>query len=103
MSNAAPWPTELRFRKTAGELYVTFDDGQSGTVSYKRLREQSPSADNKGHGSSRPLPSLPVPETITVLSAEPVGRYGVQIAFSDGHKTGLYTWSLLRTLCINEN
>ncbi|MEM9668495.1 MAG: DUF971 domain-containing protein [Pseudomonadota bacterium] len=98
MSSDAAWPTELRFRRSARELVVTFDDGLAGAIPYKFLREESPSAENKGHGNRRPLPRFPIPDTIDVLSAEAVGRYAVRIEFSDGHKTGLYTWPLLREL-----
>jgi DUF971 family protein len=27
-----------------------------------------------------------------------VGNYGVQVAWKDGHDTGIYTWEMLRTL-----
>lgn len=93
-----PWPIELRFRKFARELVIAFDDGTGGCIPYKRLREESPSAENKGHGNRPPLPQTPVPEGIDVISAEPSGRYAVRIAFSDGHRTGLYTWPLLHAL-----
>jgi len=33
------------------------------------------------------------------LSAlNPVGNYGVQAAWKDGHDTGIYTWGMLRTI-----
>ncbi len=92
------WPTRLEFRKAARELAVTFDDGASGMIAYKRLREQSPSADVRGHGRGPKPVQPPVPDDIDVLKAEAVGRYAVRIFFSDGHSTGLYTWALLRTL-----
>ncbi|MEL7129789.1 MAG: DUF971 domain-containing protein [Pseudomonadota bacterium] len=94
------WPTELRFRKTAAELFISFDDGTTGSIPYKRLRQESPSAENKGHGNGAPPPQAPVPDDISVLKAEPMGRYAIRIAFSDGHKTGLYTWDLLQRLAI---
>ena len=31
-------------------------------------------------------------------SAEAVGLYGLQLAFSDGHDRGIYPWSYLRAL-----
>ncbi|MEM6899290.1 MAG: DUF971 domain-containing protein [Pseudomonadota bacterium] len=99
MSEVDAWPTQLKFRRGARELDVTFDDGVTGTIPFKKLREESPSAENKGHSNSPRLPRFPIPDTINVVSAEPVGRYGVRIEFSDGHKTGLYTWPLLRALC----
>ncbi len=92
------WPSRLVFRRQAGELRIEFDDGQTGVIAYPALRRASPSAEVRGHGSAPPPPQPPVPEDIQVIAAEPVGRYAVRIRFSDGHSTGLYTWSLLRAL-----
>lgn len=92
------WPARLVFRKGARELAVEFDDGVTGTIPYRLLREQSPSAEVRGHGGGPPPPQRPVPDDIQVTGAEPVGRYAVRIRFSDGHDTGLYSWDLLRKL-----
>jgi DUF971 family protein len=94
------WPVRLAFRKSAQEMFIEFEDGASGTVAYKRLREESPSAEVRGHGSGPKPPQPPVPDDISVLGAEPVGRYAVRIRFSDGHDSGLYTWKFLRELSI---
>lgn len=92
------WPNELRFSTSTRTLTVSFDDGTDAVIGYRKLREESPSAENKGHGNGPPPPRAPIPDDITVRSAEPTGRYAVRIAFSDGHNTGLYTWDLLRRL-----
>jgi len=91
-------PKTLRFRKISRELFVSFDDGADYTIPYKLLREESPSAENKGHGNTPPPNLPPVPDDIDVIGADPVGRYAVRIKFSDGHATGLYTWKLLQEL-----
>ena len=93
-----PWPTELRFRKSDGVLSVTFEDDGPFDIPYKRLREESPSAEVRGHGAGPRPPQPPVPDNIQVVKADPVGRYAVRIHFSDGHSSGLYTWKLLREL-----
>lgn len=92
------WPTELRFSKSERVLSIAFDDGTKAVIPYKFLREESPSAENKGHGNGPPPPRAPIPDDILVTGAEPTGRYAVRISFSDGHKTGLYTWELLKRL-----
>ncbi|MEL7481093.1 MAG: DUF971 domain-containing protein [Pseudomonadota bacterium] len=96
-----PWPVELRFQSVARQLSISFDDGSSGTVAYRRLRQESPSAENKGHGAGPRPPQSPIPDDITVSAADPVGRYAIRIVFSDGHNSGLYTWSLLHHLCVS--
>ena len=92
-----PWPTELRFRKTAAELAIRFDDGVEGAIPFELLRVESPSAETKGHGADRPHPPARK-RRVGVTGAEPVGRYAVRIRFDDGHDTGLYTWAYLREL-----
>lgn len=93
-----PWPEELRFRKSAQLLSVKFDDAAAFDIPYKKLREESPSAEVRGHGAG-PKPAQPaVPADISVVKADPVGRYAVRIHFSDGHSSGLYTWKYLREL-----
>ena len=101
--SAMAWPVKLVFRKSEGALFAEFDDGKSGSVSYKRLREQSPSAAVRGHGSGPPPPQAPVPDDISVLRADPVGRYALRIVFSDGHDSGLYNWDLIRQLTVGED
>jgi DUF971 family protein len=39
-----------------------------------------------------------VPETVRPLKIESVGQYALTIQFNDGHRTGIYTFSMLRGL-----
>jgi len=32
-------------------------------------------------------------------AAHPVGNYAIQIEFTDGHNTGIYSYDYLRTIC----
>jgi DUF971 family protein len=36
---------------------------------------------------------------VSARSANAVGNYAIQITFSDGHATGIYSYDHLRTLC----
>ncbi len=40
-----------------------------------------------------------IPADITYTNVQFVGNYAVQIQFSDGHSTGIYSWDLLRAIC----
>ncbi|WP_084396355.1 gamma-butyrobetaine hydroxylase-like domain-containing protein [Henriciella aquimarina] len=93
-----PWPTELKFQRSNRVLRVSFEDDARFDIPFRRLREESPSAEVRGHGAGPRPPQPPVPEDIQVVKADPVGRYAVRIHFSDGHSSGLYTWKLLREL-----
>jgi len=94
---APTWPSDLRFQKEAAQLFIRFDDGHEVTIPYELLRVESPSAETKGHGGQAPPPPTRK-RTVGVTGAEPVGRYALRIQFTDGHNTGLYTWSYLREL-----
>ena len=94
---SAPWPTELNFDRAKKLLHVGFDDGASFDIPFELLRVESPSAENKGHGGQAP-PPVKGKANVSVVKAEPVGRYAVRIVFDDGHDSGLYSWELLRKL-----
>lgn len=96
-AKAPPWPSELRFQKDRAELLIRFDDGVELSIPYELLRVESPSAETKGHGSETPPPPAKK-RKVSVIGAEPVGRYALRIKFDDGHNTGLYTWAYLREL-----
>jgi DUF971 family protein len=54
----------------------------------------SPSAEVRGHG-----PGQEVLQTgkrnVEIREVEPVGNYGLQPVFSDGHSTGIFSWDYL--------
>lgn len=92
---ALPRPTEIRLRKSAGVVAVSFDDGSHYELPFEYLRVFSPSAEVRGHGTE----ILQVgKEQVKVTAVEPVGSYAVRLIFDDGHDTGLYTWPVLLDL-----
>lgn len=97
--NTAPRPTEIRLRKSAGVVAVTFDDGECFELPFEYLRVFSPSAEVRGHGAE----ILQVgKEKVKVVGVEPVGNYAVRLKFDDGHDTGLYSWPVLHELGKNQ-
>ncbi len=94
-----PWPTTLRFQRGARQLEVAYDDGGVFTIPFELLRVESPSAEVQGHDPSGAAKTLVRDKGhVGVTRAEPVGAYAVRIVFDDGHDSGLFTWSYLRTL-----
>ena len=91
---------EIRLKREEKVLEIDFEDGKTFSLRAELLRVESPSAEVRGHGSGPRPPQPPVPDDISVLGAEPVGRYAVRIQFSDGHDSGLYTWKFLRELAV---
>ena len=91
------WPTELRAKPHGTHFVVTFENDESYEFPAEFLRVESPSAEVKGHGKGQEV-TVPGKRNVSITSLEPVGNYAVRIIFSDGHSTGLYSWSLLLKL-----
>jgi DUF971 family protein len=82
-------------------LEIAFDDGRTFRLPFEFLRVYSPSAEVRGHGPGQEQLQVGKRD-VTVVSAEPVGHYGLQPTFSDGHSTGIYSWDLLYELGSNQ-
>jgi DUF971 family protein len=89
--------TELRYERGRRRLVVEFDDGRRFELPAEYLRTHSPSAEVRGHGYSEPK-LMTGKEEVDITAIEPVGSYAVQIAFDDGHDSGIYSWSFLYDL-----
>ncbi|CAN5296679.1 DUF971 domain-containing protein [soil metagenome] len=99
MSDAPP--EELRIRDRGRILAISYPGGERHDLSAEYLRVESPSAEVRGHGPGQEI-TVPGKRSVTIAGIEPVGHYAVRIKFSDGHSTGLYTWTFLRELGRNQ-
>lgn len=94
-------PTEIKLHQASHLMELVFSDGAHFQLSYEFLRVFSPSAEVSGHG-----PGQEVLQTgkrnVAITSVEPVGNYGIQPLFSDGHNSGIYSWDLLYELGTNQ-
>jgi len=97
VSDATPWPSELRLNPEKNQLSVAFDNGERVVLAAEYLRVESPSAEVQGHAAHERI-IVPKKRNVKIKSLEPVGRYAVRIIFDDGHDTGLYTWAYLLEL-----
>ena len=90
-------PSDITYHSRSKTLEVTFPDG-TYQLSAELLRVYSPSAEVRGHGpSERQLQTGK--KHVAVTAIEPVGNYGISIAWSDGHTTGIYRFDFLREIC----
>ena len=89
--------TEIKLRRRARLLEVSFSDGQRYQLPFEYLRVYSPSAEVRGHGEGD-MPLVVGKQDVVVQAVEPVGHYAVRLVFDDGHNTGLYTWQYLYEL-----
>ena len=91
------WPTEIRLKKDRRSLVVRFDDGAEFDLPAELLRGLSPSAEVQGH-SPEQRQTVGGKIGVAISAVDPVGNYAVRLTFSDGHDTGLFSWSYLRRL-----
>jgi DUF971 family protein len=119
LSSRMPIPLDPRKKATAVKVHVktgagvdiTWADGHASHYDFAYLREECPCAtcnDERGKkdafaaaapaaNSFAPLPMFkPKPRA---QAATVVGNYAVQISFTDGHSTGIYSYDHLRNIC----
>jgi DUF971 family protein len=102
MSDAGPWPVELRLKRAEKRLDIEFDDGKRFSLPAEYLRVESPSAELQGHGAGQKT-ILGERAHVGILDLEPVGNYAVRIKFDDLHDTGIYSWDYLYQLGIEQD
>ena len=94
------YPTEIILHKKSRTLEVTFENKERFLLPCEYLRVFSPSAEVRGHGIGNEKLVLGK-EQVGILAIEPVGHYAVKFIFSDGHRTGIYSWQTLYSLGVN--
>ncbi|KAK0590091.1 hypothetical protein LWI29_022584 [Acer saccharum] len=80
---------------------LEYVNGSKFSLSAEFLRIQSPAADGKirSFGGEKVIFGR---RHVGIMSAEPVGNYGVRIIFDDLHKTGIYSWDYFYYLGSNK-
>ncbi len=91
------WPTEIRLKTAEKVLEIDFDNGARVRLPAEYLRVESPSAEVQGHGPGQKT-LVAGRAAVGILRLEPVGNYAVRIVFDDLHDTGIYSWSYLYEL-----
>ena len=90
----SPQPTEIKLHQKSRVLEISFDDGKTFRLPFEFLRVHSPSAEVRGHGPGQEVLQAGK-KNVEITSVDPVGSYAMQLHFSDGHDTGIYSWELL--------
>lgn len=89
-------------RRNVAVLASTWSDGFESAILLRYLREACPCAFCTGEEIMGQTVFAGIktmsPGMNELVSLEPVGNYGVQASWKDGHNTGIYTWEMLRGL-----
>jgi DUF971 family protein len=93
-THGTPAPTEIKLHQKSQVLEISFADGRTFKLPAEFLRVHSPSAEVRGHGPGQEVLQAGK-KNVAVIAVDPVGQYAVQLRFSDGHDTGIYSWDLL--------
>jgi len=93
-------PSKINLNKAKTVLTVTFDDIDYD-LSAEFLRVYSPSAEVVGHGPGQEILQVGK-EGVTITNIQPTGNYAIVLFFSDGHDTGIYSWSHLHNLATKQ-
>ena len=94
-------PSKINLSKNKKTLTVTFDETDYSMTS-EYLRVYSPSAEVQGHGPGQETLQLNK-QDVEIEKLNPMGNYAISIHFSDGHTTGIYSWSYLHHLGIGKD
>ncbi|MDG2018784.1 MAG: DUF971 domain-containing protein [Porticoccaceae bacterium] len=95
-------PTKVVVRESKDALLIEYSDGQTYNLPAEFLRVHSPSAEVRGHGEGNETLQFGK-RNITISSLEQAGNYALQIVFSDGHDSGIYSWQYLQQLAKNQD
>ena len=94
LHTGSPTPEAITVHAQSRVLEIGFSDGSNFRIPFELLRVYSPSAEVQGHGPGQETLQTGKRQ-VTLTALEPVGNYAVQPAFSDGHDTGIFSWSYL--------
>ena len=91
-------PTQIQ-QHDARTLSIAWADGTESLLDVRALRLACGCAHCVDEWSGEPLLAPDsVPEDVAPVGIQSVGRYAIQIDWSDGHSTGIYPFEWLRRL-----
>ena len=92
-------PAEVAPTEDGARLRITWEDGAAHEYEPRALRLACPCAGCVDEMTGTPiLQEQRVPQNVYPLEIHYVGRYALTFIWSDGHRTGIYPWDLLRRL-----
>ena len=86
-------------------IKISWKDGHRSEYALRYLRDHCPCATcTNAHGSepAAPVPASPFQmyqQALRIDRIEPAGTYALAIQWSDGHRSGIYSYDHLRLIC----
>lgn len=93
---AVPQPVDVVLSKSRGLLSIEWEDGVVSALPIPYLRGWCPCAGCQGHGTVVAFHEADPGMGIDFMAE--AGSYALHLRFSDGHDTGIYTWTWLRQI-----
>lgn len=94
-------PANIHLHKHSHELELTYAAGESYRLKSEYLRVYSPSAEVRGHSKEQEVLQSGK-KYVNIQALHPVGNYAIQLVFTDGHDTGIYSWDYLYELATQQ-
>jgi len=99
MTEATVVPVEIG-RANQYDVKIRWQDGHESIYPARELRLACPCAGCVDEVTGRlRLIATSIPQNVSPLKIDLVGRYAISIQWSDGHNTGIYAFDRLRKMC----
>jgi prepilin-type processing-associated H-X9-DG protein len=105
-------PSDVKIHvKNGAGADITWADGHASHYEFAYLRKECPCATCNDERSKKEAFSVAAPGSssfpllpmfkpkVSAEAATVVGNYAIQITFTDGHATGIYSYDHLRSIC----
>jgi DUF971 family protein len=92
-------PTNIRALQAEQVLEVSWPDDRVDRLAYRLLRSECPCASCRNEWTGeRMLDPNSLRADLKLVGMENIGTYAIQLAWNDGHSSGLFSWETLRGL-----
>jgi len=89
-------PEAIENHAARGVLALRWPDGRMATLTHARLRAACPCSACRAQ--RRAGVEVEADDAVRLAAIEPVGAYALNLAFSDGHRRGIYPYEMLADL-----
>jgi DUF971 family protein len=96
MASGTFWPLDIVLHQASGQLEVLWNDGLCARLGAPALRAACRCSQcESGRRAGRPPVAAP---DLAFTSLNPIGDFGLQLCFADGHDRGIFPWPYLHEL-----